>query len=140
MRAGFEPDLILLYVNPAQLNLLLTGIVYAWGENVQCEIAGQAGCVNYVVPPLKTAGFWVSNPCGGDLSFAAGTPNELVFSAPLAKVEPLLEGMDYRAINARGMPTTYEMRPECWLPDPYAEIAQIMKMHRAQSDTSSDEL
>jgi C_GCAxxG_C_C family probable redox protein len=138
MRAAFEPDLVLLYVNPAQLNLILTGVVYAWGENVPCEIAGHAGCVNYVVPPLKLRAFWVSNPCGGDLTFAAGTPDELVFSAPFGKVEDLLEGMMYRARHNRGIPTRYEIRPECWLPDPYSEVARTMGMHRAQSEMLSD--
>ena len=123
-RAGFEPDLVLLYINPAQLNQILAGIVFEWGENIPCEIAAHGGCVNYVVPPMRTGWFWISNPCFGDIGSAISLPDELVFSAPLAKVEPLLEGMEYRAINARGIPTTYEMRPECWLPDPYAEIAQ----------------
>ena len=31
MRAGFEPDLVLLYVNPAQLNQILAGLVFEWG-------------------------------------------------------------------------------------------------------------
>lgn len=131
MRAGFEPDLVLLYVNPSQLNLILAGIVFEWGENVTCDIAAHAGCVNYVVPPMKTGKFWVSNPCGGDFSLAANIPNELVFSAPLAKVEQLLLGMQQRASYRGAMPLVYQIEPEGWLPDSYAEIARIMKMHRA---------
>ena len=131
MRAGFEPDLVLLYVNPSQLNLILAGVVFEWGENVTCEIAAHGGCVNYVVPPMKAGGFWVSNPCHGDFSLAANIPNELVFSAPLAMVERLLLGIDQRVSCRGGMPLRYQMEPEGWLPDSYAEIARIMKMHRA---------
>lgn len=128
MRACFKPDLVLLYVNPAQLNRILGGVVFEWGENVPCEIAAEGGCVNYVVPPMKTRGFWVSNPCYGDIATAASTPDELVFSAPMAKVEQLLMAMDR---PRAGMPIRYQMEPEGWLPDAYAKIARIMKMHRA---------
>jgi len=131
MRAGFEPDLILLYVNPSQLNQILNGLVFEWGENIPCKIAAHGGCVNYVVPAMKTGGFWVSNPCGGDFSFAINTPDELVFTVPMMKLERLLAGMDGRMKYSRGMPIKYEVAPEGWLPTPYSEIARIMKMHRS---------
>lgn len=132
MRAPFEADLVLLYVNPTQLNQILAGIVFEWGESVPCNIAAHGGCIYYVVPPMRTGGFWVGNPCFGDIAFAMTTPDELVFSAPLAKVEQLLMGMEGRVRSRRGgMPIRYQMRPEGWLPDAYAEIARIMKMHRA---------
>ena len=131
MRAGFKPDLVLLYVNPSQLTQILTGIVFEWGENVSCEISGHGGCINYVVPPMKTGNFWISNPCGGDFRFAVNVPDELVFSVPMQKVGQLIKGMQGRTGYGRGMPLKYEIEPEGWLPEPYAEIAKIMKMHRA---------
>jgi len=131
MRAGFEPDLVLLYVNASQLNQILAGITFEWGENVVCEISAHGGCVNYIVPPIKSGRFWVSNPCFGDFTLAANRPDELVFSAPLAKVEQLLVGIRQRASYGQGMPLRYQMEPEGWLPDSYTEIARVMKMHRA---------
>jgi uncharacterized protein (DUF169 family) len=131
MRASFEPDLVLLYVNPAQMNQLLAGIVYEWGENVNCEIHAHGGCVNYVVPAIKTGNFWISNPCHGEFSFAANMPDKLVFSSPIEKVERLLAGMEGRLSAGRGIPINYQTEPEGWLPDSYGEIAKIMKMHRS---------
>jgi len=130
-RAGFEPDLVLLYINPAQLNQILAGIVFEWGENIPCEIAAHGGCVNYVVPPMRTGWFWISNPCFGDIGSAISLPDELVFSAPMARVEPLLTGIEQRQSYRGGMPVRYKMEPEGLLPESYAEIASIMKMHRA---------
>ncbi len=131
MRAGFEPDLVLLYVNPAQLNQILAGLVFEWGENVPCEIAAHGGCVNYVVPPIKNRNFWVSNPCFGDIATTANPPDELVFSAPMTKVEGLLSGMERRRKYRGGLPLRYKMEAEGWLPKAYSEIARIMKMHRS---------
>lgn len=131
MKAGFEPDLVLLYVNPAQLNQLLSGVVYEWGEYVTCNIGPHGGCIHYVIPPIKNKNFWISNPCFGDCSFAANPYEELVFSAPMEKVEKLLAAMVRRASEGRGLPLKYQMEPQGWLPDAYSEIARIMKMHRA---------
>lgn len=131
MRASFEPDLVLLYINPTQLNLVLEGIVYKWGDDVTCDLAAHGGCVHYVVPPILTQNFWVSIPCNGDCAFACKEPEELVFSTPLAKVEQLLDGMQALSKIGWGLPVRYEMRPEGLLPPSYAEIAKIMKMHRA---------
>ena len=131
-RAGFEPDLVLLYVNTAQLNQILAGIVYEWGENVSCEIDAHGGCVNYIIPAMKTGKFWISNPCYGDFSFAAAQPDELVFSAPITMVERLLTGIQGRlSATAKGIPINYQTEPEGLLPDSYGEIARIMKMHRS---------
>ena len=134
MRAGFEPDLVLLWINPTQLNQVLSGIVYEWGEDVTCDLAAHGGCVHYVVPPMLTGGFWVSIPCGGDAAMAMKEPAHLVFSAPLAKVEQLLAGMQAISNVGWGLPTRYDVRAEGWLPRSYAEIAKVMKMHRASSD------
>ena len=131
MKAGFEPDLVLLYVNPLQMNQILAGIVFEWGENINCEIHAHGGCINYVVPAIKNGGFWISNPCYGDFSFAATMPDKLVFSAPITMVEGLLAGMEGRLSAGRGIPINYQTEPEGWLPEPYGKIAKIMKMHRA---------
>ena len=131
MKAGFEPELVLLWINPTQLNLILTGIVYEWGEDVTCDLAAHGGCVHYVVPPILTGEFGVSIPCGGDIALAMKEPAHLVFSIPFAKVEQLLEGMQAISDIGWGLPTRYDLKPEGYLPDSYAEIARIMKMHRS---------
>jgi len=131
MRAGFEPDLVLLYVNPSQLNLILAGVVYNWGDDVTCDMAAHGGCVHYVVPPLLSGEFWVSSPCNGDILSAMKESADLVFSAPLAKVERLLEGMQAISDLGSGFPKKYELKYEGWLPPEYTEVSKIMKMHRA---------
>lgn len=130
MRAAFEPVLILLWVTPTQLSLVLGGIACQWGEvGVPCTMSGDGGCVHYVVPPMKTGDFWVSNPCPGDAMFAAKTPDELVVSIPLSKVEGLLTGMDYRAQHSGlRFPIPYDLRPEGWLPDSYTTLRETYGM------------
>lgn len=131
MRAAFKPDLVVLYVDPCQLTQILAGIMAEWGDSVACNLSAAGGCVHYVVPPMQTNEFWISCPCFGDQSMAMSPFDELVFSMPLAKVKGLIDGMEYRAAYRGGMPFKYQLEPEGWLPDEYAEIASIMKMHRS---------
>lgn len=128
MKAGFEPDLVVLYVNPLQLNQLLGAIMYEWGETIQCELSAAAGCVNYIVPPMLHNNFWVSVPCHGDIAFAMGHKDELVFSAPFDKVGALISAVCRRAEGGRGIPMHYHFEPEGWLPQTYIDIAKKMKM------------
>ena len=129
MRAGFEPDLVVLYVTPVQLNQILGAIMFEWGEDLPCNLSAAAGCVNYVVPAMQRNSFWVSIPCHGDIAFASGQPDELVFSAPFNKVDKLLSAISKRAGHGRGLPLHYHFEPEGWLPKAYIEVAKKMKMH-----------
>ena len=45
----------------------------------------------------------------------------------------LLAGMAGRLSVSRGIPIHCQTEPEGWLPEPYGEIAKIMKMHRASA-------
>ena len=129
MRAPFEPDLILIWLNPTALNHILEAIVTRWGrDGIPCTIAAHGGCCHYVIPPMQTNEFWVSNPCLGDVAFAAKEPSELVFSCPLDKVEELIEGMRHIQKYGWCTPIKYDLAPEGWLPDSYTTIRRIYGM------------
>jgi uncharacterized protein (DUF169 family) len=129
MRAPFEPDLILFWLNPTALNQVLKGIVIEWGrDGVQCTMAADGGCVHYIVPPMKNNDFNVSNPCFGDISFAMKEPGELVFSCPIDKVERLITGMRQAHSYGWSLPLRYDINPEGWLPDSYTTIRRIYGM------------
>jgi len=129
MKAAFEPDLVLLWLNPTQLNQVLQGITCEWGRvGITSTIAAHGGCVHYIVPPMKTGDFNISNPCLGDVALAMKEPGDLVVSIPISKLQTLLRGMEQIERNGFGMPVKYEVRPEGWLPDSYVKMRELMKM------------
>lgn len=129
MKSPFEPDLILLCINPTQLNQILKGIVIEFGrDGVPCTMAADGGCVHYVVPAMKTGEFNVANPCFGDISFAMKEPSELVFTCPFGKIEGLMKGMAQGWKYGWTLPMRYDMNPEGWLPDSYSTIRKIYGM------------
>lgn len=129
MRAPFEPDLILMWMNPTALSHILGAITTQWGrDGVPCTIAACGGCCHYIVPPMEKNEFYVSNPCLGDIAFAMKEPDELVFSCPLDKVEELIKGMRHIQEYGWALPMKYDMAPEGWLPDSYTAIRRIYGM------------
>ena len=129
MKAAFEPDLVLLWLNPTQLNQVLQGITCEWGRvGITSTIAAHGGCVHYIVPPMKTGDFNISNPCLGDVALAMKEPGDLVVSIPISKLQTLLRGMEQIERNGFGRPVKYEVRPEGWLPDSYVKMRELMKM------------
>lgn len=90
---NFEPDVVMIYCDSAQLGLLLLGREYQEGHNLKCFISGHAACVYGVVPAMQTGECQVAAPCRGTtdlvLDGALGSLGFLFsyfFSLPYVKI------------------------------------------------------
>jgi len=126
--ADFEPDLVIIYGDAIQMNQVLAAIVAEYGEELTCTLGGHAGCVHYVVPAMKTGKCQISMPCAGDLGFAAGRSDEVVFTAPVTRIEGLLSGLKFIADGGWGLPLARPVRSDVKLPDSYFTIAPMLGM------------
>lgn len=90
-RADFEPQVIVIYGNPAQIARLGQSALLASGSPIKGEIIGGAACANYITKPI------LSNECqfvlggGGDRIFAAVREDEMGFAIPMNKVAGVIE-------------------------------------------------
>ena len=91
-RADFQPDLVAIYCNSAQLRCLLVGIRYKKGYRVTSTLEPGGACVQCTVPVLKTGECQVALPCGGDRRNALAQDDELIFSVPAHLMEDLMAG------------------------------------------------
>jgi len=91
----FEPDLVLIYCDSAQLSLLLLGREYKNGHYLKCSLSSHAACVYSVVPAIQTGECCVAVPCRGDHYEAMAADDEMIFSVPHAKLEDLMLGLRY---------------------------------------------
>ena len=123
---NFEPDLIMIYGDSAQLNLLLLGREYKEGRNLKCALSGHAACVYAVVPAVQSGECQVAVPCRGDRYRAMAGDDELIFTVPRQRLEDLMAGL--RHVNSTGskIPSGYSFQPEYPLPESYDKIAQMM--------------
>lgn len=129
MMANFEPDLVMIYCNSAQLLRLLLGIAYKDGRDITSRLSGHAACVYSVVPAIQTGQCQVSIPCGGDRGRAGAQDDEMIFTVPRKKLDDLMLGLEQEGTGK--IPTPFSMIPEYQMSVSYAKLARLMGMKKA---------
>ncbi len=126
--AKFEPDVVLVYCNPAQMTLMLLAHAYKDGLDVESKIGGHSACVYSIVYPMQNKMCWLSTPCGGDRWRAMAGDDKMIFSIPSCQAERMLEGLKYMEKTGRKIPFGLSMQPEYPLEGSYLKIAQMLGM------------
>ena len=121
-----EPDLVMIYCDSAQLNLLLLGREYKDGYNLKCPLSSHAACVYGTVPALQSGECQVAIPCRGDHYRAMAGDDEMIFTVPREKLEDLMTGLRYVIETGSKLPKGYQMSPEYPLRESYEKIAKMM--------------
>ena len=124
--ANFEPDLVMIYCDSAQLSLLLLGMEWKEGYNLKCAISSHAACVYAVVPVIQSGECQVAIPCRGDHYSAIAGDDEMIFTAPKGKLEDLMAGLRYVEMTGSKLPRGYRLLPEYPMTENYEKIAQMM--------------
>jgi len=126
---NFEPDLVVIYCNSAQISLLITAATWKGGEAYfPSKLHPSAACVRAIVPVIQEGKCVVALPCWGDRVRAMARDDELIFSAPTGKLEELLLGLRAFEQTGRKMPPQLGVFPEHELPDEYVKLGKAMGM------------
>lgn len=126
--ANFEPDLVVIYCNSAQLRCLLAGIKYKEGYQVTSTLEPGSACVQSTVPVIKSGECQVTVPCIGDRRWALAQDDEMIFSVPRGKLEDLLLGIRFFDEAGFGFPINFAMRPEYPLHENYLKVGKMIGM------------
>lgn len=92
-RANFEPDILLMYGNSAQVMRLVQGALYKNGGRITSASSGRLDCSDFIVGPLQTGEASYVLPCSGDRIFALTQDDEMCFTTPWSKIEDIVEGL-----------------------------------------------
>ena len=98
------------------------------GRELTCTVGSKGACVYAVVVPMQTGKYQVTVPCPGDRRRAACQPDEMIFSAPIQKIEELLTSLRYLEEYRYQLPFRYLMQPEGALWENYATMGRMMGM------------
>ena len=129
MTTTFEPDLAVIYCVPEQIKVLLSAVAWRDGREVKSTMSGKGACVFAVAPLMQTGECQVTIACGGDMSWALTSRDELIFSAPIGMMEDLLaglKGIEGQAANL--LPRRYQMKHDIQLPESYFTVGRMMGM------------
>ncbi|MCX7911560.1 MAG: DUF169 domain-containing protein [Dehalococcoidales bacterium] len=121
--AGFVPDVVIIYANPAQVRSLLLTVKYDEGAAIGNRLDPINSCVYAIVDVLETGEYRVLVPCAGEYARAAPEEHELIFALPPVKLERLLSGLSRAEESGGGYARFgFEMRPDFPRPDFYRRL------------------
>jgi uncharacterized protein (DUF169 family) len=131
-----EPDIILIYVNPAQLMRLVHGATYKGGTPIGGSFSGRAGsCTEGVIATLLDNIPRVVLPGNGDRVWAACQDHEMIMALPRIFLGDLVEGLE--KTHQKGIrypiPSYLRYRPEIAFTIPLSDVfipQEIDKLRR----------
>ena len=121
----FEPDVILLYVNPAQLMRLIHGTTQEKGGAIVSSFTGRAAsCTEGVVRAFLEGAPQIVVPGNGDRVWASAQDDEMAFALPASRLDSLLRGLE--RTHERGVrypvPACLDYEPRVRLNIPLTDI------------------
>ncbi|MHC1725643.1 MAG: DUF169 domain-containing protein [Syntrophobacteraceae bacterium] len=92
-RADFEPDILIVYGNAAQMVRLIQGELFNEGGKLTSSFMGRCACGAYISYPHKTKQCNVVIPGGGERVFAMTGDDEIAFAIPKERIQNVIEGL-----------------------------------------------
>ena len=123
-RAAFEPDLFMIYGNPAQMMRLIQGALYNEGGAVKSSSMGRLGCAT-IITAIKNDECRYIVPGNGDRIFGMTQDYEMAFMLPPSKVDSTLDGLAKTHKAGVRYPITNLFDFEATLPPAYQEQMKI---------------
>jgi uncharacterized protein (DUF169 family) len=125
-RANFEPEVVVVYGNSAQVMLLVAASLYKRGGALTSHFSSRADCAEIVIRTKQTGEPQVILPCYGDRVFGQTHDHEMAFAFPFSRAEEIAEGLKgthrggvrypiptFLQYQAR-FPISYEMLNRMW--------------------------
>jgi uncharacterized protein (DUF169 family) len=123
-RAAFDPDLVMLYGNPAQIMRLIHGALFNGGGAIQSTAMGRLGCAA-IITVIKKDECRFLVPGNGDRIFGMTQDWEMSFMIPMSKMDTVLDGLAKTHKGGIRYPITSFFNFEATFPPSYQEQMKI---------------
>ena len=97
----FDPDIVLIYANPAQMMLLINAIQFEDYEVMEFFCVGESSCSDAISRCYLTGKPSLTIPCYGERRYGHAQDDELVMAIPADMIDKALSGME--ALYRRGI-------------------------------------
>jgi dephospho-CoA kinase len=97
----FDPDIVLIYANPAQMMLLINSLQFEDYEVMQFYCVGETSCSDAIARCYLNRKPALSIPCYGERRYGHAQDDELVMAVPAEMMDKALNGME--ALYRRGI-------------------------------------
>lgn len=124
--ADFEPDLILIYSNTAQLRSMLMAVKHKEGFLVKSLFDPIDSCIYSTVPTILTGQYRITLPDPGEYERAMAGEDEIIFSVPTDNISELISGLNHFETRKMGYTDlTMDMRPDFPRPQFYRKLYEM---------------
>lgn len=124
-RTAFEPHLVLIYGNSAQVMRLVTARLWSTGGRLNSSFSGRIDCADAVIATMKGDECQVILPCYGDRVFGQAGDDEMAFTIPASKFEVLVEGLEGTHKGGVRYPIPRYLRYTGEYPEHYGEMFEL---------------
>ncbi|MFH0957622.1 MAG: dephospho-CoA kinase [Pseudomonadota bacterium] len=97
----FDPDIVLIYANPAQMILLINSLQFEDYEVLEFFCVGESSCSDAIARCYLTGKPSLTIPCYGERRYGHAQDDELVMAVPANLIEKSLRGLE--ALYRRGV-------------------------------------
>ncbi|WP_124726356.1 DUF169 domain-containing protein [Staphylospora marina] len=132
-RAAWEPDLVLVYGNSAQVMRLTAAALYKRGGSLTSHFSARADCAEIVVRTIQTGEPQVILPCYGDRVFGQTHDHEMAFTFPYKLAAEMVEGLagTHRGGVRYPIPTFLTYRAK--FPPTYEQLNRMWEQAEAEA-------
>lgn len=124
-RSDFEPQVVLVYGNSAQVMMLVVAALYKQGGRITSSFAGRIDCSDSVIHTMQTDQPQVILPCYGDRVFGHTQDHEMAFSFPASYTEGIITGLEGAHKGGVRYPIPTYLRFEPSYPPSYTKLEEI---------------
>lgn len=123
----FEPDMVLLYANPAQMILVINALQFENYERMNFFCSGESSCSDAIAQCYLTGKPALTIPCYGERRYGNAQDDEMVMAVPPQHVEKIEKNLE--ELYARGVhyPVPYlgaQADPLAGMPPAYQQLAR----------------
>jgi dephospho-CoA kinase len=90
----FDPDIVLIYGNPAQMMLLINALQFEDYEVMQFYCVGESSCSDAIARCYLTGKPALSIPCYGERRYGHAQDEDMVMAVPAGKMDKALRGLE----------------------------------------------
>jgi uncharacterized protein (DUF169 family) len=91
----FEPDLAMIYGNPAQVLVLIHAANFRKGSGIKSLSHGRGGCATWLAGVIQSNECTYMIPGSGERVFAGTQDYEISFAIPHSQFENIMEGLEF---------------------------------------------
>ncbi len=125
-KLSFEPHVVAVYGNSAQVMRLVNAALHARGGRIESSSGGRLDCAELVIQTMQTGEPKVVLPCNGDRVFGMAQDTEMAFAFPADRSSEIVAGLAATHAGGVRFPIPVAMRSTVAMPTKYRELLESL--------------